>query len=488
MRLLRGLSLRRKLSGIGMLSSLTALVSASIGFLVYDAHTSRADFLRRILTEAEIVGFNSISPLLFDDAEAAAKTLDGLRAEPAVGAAVITRAKGGGPFARYSRDGRPLPDFVTRTPPSSTAVSHVFEGDQLLVSKPIVFEAKPVGALLIQAELVELHERARRYVALGLVILAGSFLLAIAISRIVERTISRPLLRLAEGARSVSSKHDYSVRVPVEDRDEIGDLIATFNEMLERIQSQNADLEEARADLERKVEARTQDLAAANKELEAFSYSVSHDLRAPLRAIDGFSKALLTSYAGQLDEKGQHYLQRVRAGTQRMGQLIDDLLGLARVSRRELIRRSIDVSEIAQKVANELHSRHPGREVKVDVAPGLRAEGDPQLLAIVLENLMGNAWKFTSKREDARISVEGRRDGGRATVFSIRDNGAGFDMQYADKLFGAFQRLHSDSDFEGTGIGLATVQRIVVRHGGRIWAEGEPGKGAVFNFTLESSS
>jgi light-regulated signal transduction histidine kinase (bacteriophytochrome) len=168
--------------------------------------------------------------------------------------------------------------------------------------------------------------------------------------------------------------------------------------------------------------------------------------------------------------------------------LIDDLLGLARVSRRELIRRSIDVSEIAQKVANELHSRHPGREVKVDVAPGLRAEGDPQLLAIVLENLMGNAWKFTSKREDARISVEGRRDGGRATVFSIRDNGAGFDMQYADKLFGAFQRLHSDSDFEGTGIGLATVQRIVVRHGGRIWAEGEPGKGAVFNFTLESNS
>jgi light-regulated signal transduction histidine kinase (bacteriophytochrome) len=271
--------------------------------------------------------------------------------------------------------------------------------------------------------------------------------------------------------------------VPVEDHDEIGNLIATFNEMLERIQGQNTDLEEARADLERRVDARTQDLAAANKELEAFSYSVSHDLRAPLRAIDGFSKALLTSYAGQLDEKGQHYLQRVRAGTQRMGQLIDDLLGLARVSRRELIRRSIDVSDIAQKIATELHSRHPNRQVAVDVAPGLRAEGDPQLLAIVLENLIGNAWKFTGKRDQPRIEVG--RASAASRAFFVRDNGAGFDMAYADKLFGAFQRLHLDSDFEGTGIGLVTVQRIVNRHGGRIWAEGAVGKGATFRFTLE---
>ena len=223
---------------------------------------------------------------------------------------------------------------------------------------------------------------------------------------------------------------------------------------------------------------------AANKELEAFSYSVSHDLRAPLRAIDGFSKAVLTDYAPRLDDRGRHYLERVRAGTLRMSQLIDDLLGLARVSRRELVRKRADLSDIAGQVAAELRRRQPARKVQVKVQPGLVAEADPHLLAIVFENLMGNAWKFTGKREDARIEVGRQADGG-APAFYVRDNGAGFDMQYADKLFGAFQRLHAEADFEGTGIGLATVQRIVARHGGRIWAEGRVDEGATFYFTLE---
>jgi signal transduction histidine kinase len=490
-RLLRGLSLRRKLSGIGMLSSLTALVSASVGFLVYERHTSRAAFTRRMLTAAEIVGFNCISPLLFDDTDAAAQTLAGLRAEPAVRAAVVTRAGGREAFASYAREAGAAPGLPAAVPASGGAVDHAFTGDRLLVTRPVVFEGNPIGRVVIEAELGELWARRRRYVLLALVILAGSFLLALAISHVVERTISRPLLRLADTARAVSSRDDYSVRVPVEGAgeagDEIGTLLGTFNEMLERIQRQNSDLEEARAELEKRVEARTQDLAAANRELEAFSYSVSHDLRAPLRAIDGFSKALLASYEGQLDEKGRHYLQRVRAGTLRMAQLIDDLLSLARVSRRELVRGPIDVTDIAYRVGSELQGRHPVRKVAFEVVSGLRAEADAQLLTIVFENLIGNAWKFTSKRDDARIAVGGRRDG-KATVFFVRDNGAGFDMQYADKLFGAFQRLHGDAEFEGTGIGLATVQRIVARHGGRIWAEGEPGRGAVFNFTLEPES
>jgi signal transduction histidine kinase len=482
MNLLGGMSIRRKLTSIGMLSSVTALVTASIAFLAYDLHSFRESMVRRILSEAHIISFNSVSPLLFNDTEAASATLGGLRGEPAVAAALIVVEKGARPLATYARDGGPVATLLN--PSAEVPGGYLFTAGQLLVSEPIRFEGKTVGRLLIRADLDELGDRQRRYAGTVMVILAGSFLLAIAISRAIEKTISRPLLNLANTARAVSSQKDYSVRAASEGDDEIGSLIGTFNEMLDQIQRQNSDLQEARADLERRVEARTHDLAAANKELEAFSYSVSHDLRAPLRAIDGFSKALLSGYGSQLDEQGRHYLDRVRAGTQRMARLIDDLLGLARVSRRELVRQEVNLSEIADRVAAELATRPPSREVRVRVEADLTAEADPHLLTIVLENLMGNAWKFTAKREDACIEV-GKLTDGAGAAFYVRDNGAGFDMAYADKLFGAFQRLHSDADFEGTGIGLATVQRIVNRHSGRIWAEGAVDKGATFYFTLE---
>jgi light-regulated signal transduction histidine kinase (bacteriophytochrome) len=311
-----------------------------------------------------------------------------------------------------------------------------------------------------------------------------SFLLAVVASRSTQRAIAAPILQLAEAARAVSVRGDFGVRVETGDGGEIGTLVSTFNEMLERIQRQSADLDDARRELERRVELRTAELADANRELEAFSYSVSHDLRAPLRAIDGFSKAILETQGPHLDDKGTHYLQRVRVATQRMAQLIDDLLGLSRVSRRDMVRESIDVSQMAAGVAEELRLRHPERRVRVDVMPGLRAEADPQLLRILMENLVGNAWKFTGRREDACIQVDAEQDGP-TPVFRVRDNGAGFDMAYADKLFRAFQRLHTDTQFEGTGIGLATVHRIVARHGGRIWARSAPNEGALFHFTLE---
>ncbi len=482
MRILRGLTIRQKLISIGMLSSLTALVSASVAFLVYDAYTYRQRMARRILTEAQIISFNSISPLLFNDPEAATATLGGLRAEPAVVAALVLAQEGSRPFATYARD---QDSAATHFPvPAGLAEGPVFRSDQLLVSEPIRFEGKPIGSLLIRADLRELHDRQRRYAGIVVVILAGSLLLAVAISRLIEKTISRPILHLAETARAVSAQKDYSVRAVAEGRDEIGRLVVTFNEMLDQIEGQNSDLEEARRELEARVETRTRDLAAANQELEAFSYSVSHDLRAPLRAIDGFSKALQSDYGPKLDERARHYLERVRAGTQRMSGLIDDLLGLARLSRRELVRQKVNVSEVARRVAAELSRHQPARAVRVEIHDGLSAQADSHLLTIVLENLMGNAWKFTGKRADALIEV-GLKADGRKAPFYVRDNGAGFDMTYADKLFGAFQRLHGDEDFEGTGIGLATVQRIVARHGGQIWAEGEVGKGATFYFTLE---
>lgn len=225
---------------------------------------------------------------------------------------------------------------------------------------------------------------------------------------------------------------------------------------------------------------------AANKELEAFSYSVAHDLRSPLRSIDGFSQALLEDYGDRLDAEGMGFLNNVRESAQRMAQLIDDLLALSRVTRNDFVRGAVDIAAIARLIVTRLEKANPDRDVEVVIPDTVPAHGDSRLLAIVLENLLGNAWKFTSKREDARVEVDVQMENGERVYF-VRDNGAGFDMAYAQKLFGVFQRLHSAADFEGTGIGLATVSRVIHRHGGRVWAHGEVGRGATFYFTLEDT-
>ncbi|MHB8399320.1 MAG: sensor histidine kinase [Candidatus Limnocylindrales bacterium] len=226
---------------------------------------------------------------------------------------------------------------------------------------------------------------------------------------------------------------------------------------------------------------------ATNKELEAFSYSVSHDLRAPLRSIDGFSQALLEDYADRLDEPGRAHLARVRAATLRMGQLIDDLLQLSRMTRMEMAREPVDLSELAESVIEELQRTEPARRVEVAIEPELRVEGDPKLLRIVLVNLLSNAWKFTGRQAAARIELGFTGEGDERAYF-VRDNGVGFDMAYAPKLFGAFQRLHAQGEFPGTGIGLATVQRIINRHGGRVWAEAAVNVGSTFYFALPANS
>ena len=228
---------------------------------------------------------------------------------------------------------------------------------------------------------------------------------------------------------------------------------------------------------------RTAALEIANKELEVFSYSVSHDLRAPLRGIDGFSRELLEKHADQLDVRGKHYLQRVRAGTQRMGQLIDDLLDLSRISSRDMRHETVDLGSMARDIAQELHQAQPERAVDIRIQYVLQAQGDAYLLQIVVRNLFSNAWKYTSKHARATIEFGLTWQQGEQVYF-VRDDGSGFDMAYVDKLFGAFQRLHDESEFEGSGIGLTTVQRIIHRHGGRIWAEGAVERGATFYFTL----
>lgn len=249
-----------------------------------------------------------------------------------------------------------------------------------------------------------------------------------------------------------------------------------------------AEIVRLNAGLEARVRERTAQLRIANKELESFSYSIAHDLRGPLSAIDGFSYLLEEAMLGDAGEKPRHYLARIRAGVRQMGDLTDALLSLAHVSRVPLQSATVDLGGIAQEVLQQCRERDPGRAAEVSVQPDLLVQGDPRLLRQVMTNLLGNAWKFTALQPLARIVVARQAWADGATVFCVRDNGVGFDMAYAEKLFGAFQRLHSPREFAGTGIGLANVHRIVTRHGGRIWAESSPGQGASFYFRLGSEA
>jgi signal transduction histidine kinase len=342
--------------------------------------------------------------------------------------------------------------------------------------------------------------------AAGLILLFGIALGSVWISRMVT-----PIKALTAAAASmkVDASHGALERylerpIRPQSADEIGELTSAFNAMagqlhelignlrrshtqLEALHAQRqraeAEVRALNTTLEQQVRARTSQLEAANNELESFSYSVSHDLRAPLRGLDGFSRALLEDYDSVLDGTGRDYLRRIRAASQHMGHLIDDMLNLAHVSRGGMQRLPVDLTALACAVVEDLRNSDPARHADVIIAPHLTATGDPRLLQLLLQNLLHNAWKFTGTRPTARIECgQTQYDGVHA--FFVRDDGVGFDMAYADKLFGAFQRLHTTAEFPGTGIGLATVQRIVHRHGGRVWAESQPGHGATFYFTL----
>ena len=308
-------------------------------------------------------------------------------------------------------------------------------------------------------------------------------------------SITGPIERLIKGTE-IMGAGDLGHRVGTDAADEVGRLSRAFDRMAENLKLTTASRDELDREVHERVRAENEamrlnaeletqliELDASNKELESFSYSVSHDLRAPLRAMDGFSQALLEDYTDKLDAQGKDYLNRVRAASQRMARLIDDMLKLSRVTRSEMRNERVDLSGLAREVAGSLKEGQPGRDVDFVIQDGLTATGDPRLLRQALENLLGNAWKFTARRERAKIEFGTAEREGRKVYF-VRDDGAGFDMTYAGKLFGPFQRLHSDADFPGTGIGLATVQRIVHRHGGKVWAEGEPDKGATVYFTL----
>ena len=489
---LRDWPIRQKLTAMFVLISGLVLLLTSAALVGYQYWSFRQTMRNTLAVRGRILATNSTASLAFANDADATELLSALRADPHIVAAALYD-KSGHLFAAYPAG---LPGDAL--PAALGPDGYRFERGYLLGYQPVAEAGgQRLGTLYLASDLEAVYDTFRLFGVIAVAVMAVSLLAAYLLSRALQGTIAQPVLMLAETAKAVSDRRDYSVRAPKLGEDEVGVLTDAFNHMLGRIEDQDRALRDSKEGLEQRVAERTHELEernetlrhnaaqllAANTELDAFAYSVSHDLRAPLRSIDGFSQILLEDYAARLDEAGHDSLRRVRAATQRMGTLIDDLLKLARVTRTEIRAEAVDLSDMARDIAAELQRATPERQVEFAIAPQLKARGDPRLLRVVLDNLLRNSWKYTAKQARPRIefgSVE--ENGGHA--FMVRDNGAGFDMKYADKLFGVFQRLHSAADFEGTGIGLATVRRIINRHGGRIWAEGAVDQGATFYFTL----
>jgi signal transduction histidine kinase len=494
-------SLRKKLIGIVLLTTLAALIVALVAIIVYDLRVFQRNWIADVSTQAELLGQTSASAIAFDDPRVARENLELLRLRPHVQAAAIYTANGK-LFATYVRPGA---DDKFPKLPEADGMRTV--GQELVLYRRIVSDKEILGTVYLRTD-YEMLQRVRDYIGIAFAASAVAMLVALFMSAQLQRIVTDPVLAIAAIARDVVQQQDYSRRASKMSDDEVGVLVDSFNGMLAEIERRTGALEVSNAalgdqvaersraereilrlnaELEDRVRERTAQLESANRELEAFSFSVSHDLRAPLRAIDGFSQALLEDFPKDVPEEAQRYLSRIRTATLRMGQLIEDLLNLSRVSRSMLDLAQVDLSELARQVMNNIRQHEPQRDVDVSIWDGMSVQADPRLLRAAFENLLGNAWKFTGKTANPRIEVGVLRDRD-LQVFFVRDNGAGFSMEYADKLFSPFQRLHSANEYSGTGIGLATVQRIVRRHGGRIWANASVGNGAAFYFTLVADS
>jgi signal transduction histidine kinase len=475
-------SISAKLMRMNFLVSATALVLASVSFLGYDAYSFRQNLLRSLHVEAEIIGSNCVTPLLFDDHVAARSTLQALADSPAVVSATIVGADGR-PFAEYTRGSAAAIAVTTPLNPGVNEQQWKL-GNQMLLASRIQLQGKTLGTVYILAETDEVGQRARRYILIALLVLLICLGLALLVTASLRRVIAGPIVELAKIAQKVTKEKDYSIRAaPPVTEDEISVLVNSFNEMLGQIQARDQALLESRDVLEQRVAERTAELQAANREMEAFSYSVAHDLRGPLDALGNATFMLRHSQFAGMDEATRDLLLMLPRMTERMSSLIDDLLNLSRSKSSPLHLEPVDLCAIARTICEELVKEHPERRVELDLCTRGMAIADQGLMRVMMANLLGNAWKYSSKVAMPKIEF-GTRQEGDETVFYVRDNGAGFDPGLKDRLFKPFERLHTQSEFSGTGVGLATVQRIIARHGGRIWAESEVDQGATFSFTL----
>jgi signal transduction histidine kinase len=427
-----------------------ALLLVSVAVIGRDLQFVRSEAEGEVLALAE----TGAMAMEFAPGETIDSYLKGLLKHPAIAMATVYSSSGKRPPAR-----RPLQSESSFIP-------------MAVFGEPVV-GCRAVGTttLCLEADSAYYRQRVAALVLPHAALLAASALLLIAAVVLGRGRNNRDVAAITAILRRSAAENNYAVRV-AEAKGETGDLARAVNALLEQMHQRELTLRR-----------RTTELEAVNREAEAFSYSVSHDLRSPLASVDGFSQALSDLYGDQLDDAGREYLRWIQDAVAQMNNLVAGLLQMSRMARSELNRTSVNLAEIAGGIAETLRQRDPSRKVDFRIEPDLVVDGDPRLLHAVLENLMSNAYKFTGKREQAIISVGSTMEGGRRAYF-VKDNGAGFDSTQAARMFTAFQRLHSNSEFEGTGIGLSTVKRIIERHGGAIWADGQVGEGATFYFTL----
>ena len=595
----RDLSIKRKIMAVTMLTSIVVLGVAVTAFMTYDLITFRESIRRSLTTLAQVTAENSTAALAFGNEKDATETLSSLRLEPQIVAAAL-----------YDGDGKLFVQYPTNLPASSFPDAPSMDGYRFEMGHMLLFQGARrdnnlLGTLYLKSDMRFFYARVKVYSAIVALIMIGSLIVALVLSDRLQKRISDPIVALAGAAKTVSERHDYSVRAPRVGGDELGVLTDAFNEMLTRIEQhaitsaflsaivessddaiigkdltgrvvswnigaermfgysagemvgssierllapdrpdeerrilENANRGETRlyetvrirkdgkpvdislavspirdaqgnivgvssiardmterkrneeqilrlnAELEHRVQIRTAELTAANQELESFTYSVAHDLRAPLRHIDAFTRILQEDFAGSFPPEAAKLLETIRRGSENMSRLVNDLLNLAHVGRQEMKNERTPLNLIVEETIAEMKRETEGRDIEWRVANLPTIKGDPGLLKQVFANLLSNAVKYSRPRIHAEIEI-GLRVMNDEQVIYVRDNGVGFNMKYADKLFGVFQRLHRAEEFEGTGVGLAIVERVVKRHGGHIWAESELDKGATFYFTLE---
>ena len=482
------MSLSTRLTRMNLLVSFVVLLLAALAFFTYDLISYRENLIRNLEAQAEIVGDTAVTALVFNDPQSAQAALASLQNAPDVVGAVM-RLPDGPVFARYGAVAPPAKSVIHKLAAGETNRWWPSTNSRVLVAHRVTFEGKTVGVVYVVGSLQEIHVRARRYALIAGAILLLCMAAGLLVSTTAQRLISTPIRALAATATKVSRERDYTVRADVDvDSSELAALVDAFNGMLSQIQERDVALTEARDKLEARVAERTAELQAANRELEAFSYTVAHDLRGPLDAVAGIVYLLANSTKEETrdaasDEMSAAMLAQLKTSTENMADLIDDLLNFARASTSDLKTEPVNISALAREIAEDLHRSEPKRDVHFVIAELPLVNADEGLLRIVLDNLLRNSWKYTSHHASALIEFGGKVNGD-GLIYFVRDDGAGFDAARKDQLFHPFQRLHSKGEFPGTGIGLATVERILARMGGRIWAEGAVEVGAAFYFTL----
>jgi len=458
MRRIRDIPLSRKLNWVIMSTCAVALLLACAGFSSYEWLTFRSAMPREQSTLAEIVGANCAAAVVFSDARSAERTLSALRAEPHVVAACLYTPDGRG-FAKYSRHD------VKWSVPALLADGYRFESDRLTLTQPVVYDSERVATIYLETDLRAIQDRLLRYALIVGTVLVVALLAAWAMSARLQRVVTDPILDLVETSKAITEKHDYSLRAKSYGRDELGLLVESYNQMLSQIQEREA-------------------LLRSNRELQDFAYVASHDLQEPLRKIQAFGDRLKTKFGDVLAEDGRDYLERMQNAAGRMQTLINDLLAFSRVATKAQPFVPVDLRKVAHEVLSDLEIRIEQTGARVEVGELPTIDADPLQMRQLIQNLVGNALKFRREHIQPVITLDAHVNGEGLCRLTVKDNGIGFDMQYVDKIFGVFQRLHGRDQYEGTGVGLAICRKIAERHGGQITAESKPGDGATVTVTL----